>query len=184
MIRSHPPQRRAPARGFTMVESTISILIVGVMMVAALEAVGGARSAQQEMQISSRGRMFAEDLLSEIVRKPYQDTNDAVVVFGKELSELSGSTRSVLDDVDDYNGLDENPPVMADGSAVDGAANYRRTVNVYHARTSNVMQNSATATGIKRIHVMVSYKSRKVAELVAFRTTAWLDPLTDAGGQP
>lgn len=183
MMTSIRPADRC-SRAFTMVESTISILIVGTMMVAALEAVAGARAAEQDMRITSRGRMFAEDLMSEIIRKPYQDPDDATLVFGREASELGSTLRSGYDDVDDYHKLEEAPPVAADGTDLESADGYRRIVSVRYARANNVQQDSLTATGIKRIHVSVYHGDRRVVELIAYRTSAWGDPLKDARGLP
>ncbi len=97
----------ANASAFTIVEAVISTVIVAVMFVAALNTVGASRLTQHRAALTSRGRLFAEMLLSEITQQNYKDSG-ASPAFGPETGELT-TTRADFDDVDDYNGWSKRP---------------------------------------------------------------------------
>ena len=59
--------------GFTLVEAVISLIIVATMFVAALNTVGTSRLSQHKCSLGSRGRLFAESLMTEILRLDYLD---------------------------------------------------------------------------------------------------------------
>ena len=158
-------QRRT---GFTLMEAVISTVIVAVMLATALNTVGASRLTQHKAVLVSRGRMFAESLLAEILPQSYQNPTEPHV-FGLESGE-SGSTRGAYNDVDDYSGLSESPPVAKDGSALPNAANWSRSVTVAWVDPLNPTQVSGTETGAKRITVMASFRNVPQATVVAVKT--------------
>jgi type II secretory pathway pseudopilin PulG len=56
-----------------MVEAVIAVLIVGTVLAAGLRAIVGAKLADAKAADAGRATMLAQGLLSEIVRKDYQD---------------------------------------------------------------------------------------------------------------
>jgi type II secretory pathway pseudopilin PulG len=155
------------ARGFTLVEAVISMIIVAVMFVASLNTVGMSKLTQHKAVLVSRGRMFAESLLAEIQEQAYQDPVEPHV-FGRETGELPTS-RTAYDDVDDYHGWSESPPVAKDGTALPNSANWRRIVTVEWVDPLNPQQVSATETGAKRITVVATFRNVPQATVVAVK---------------
>ena len=60
-------------RGLTLVEVTISIVIVSVMLVAALTAAGSSNSRRYRTDLATNALILAEDLMAEITALPYSD---------------------------------------------------------------------------------------------------------------
>lgn len=177
------PRRHATA-GFTLVEAVMSMLIVGLMMVAALNTVGASKVAQAGNAEQAIGPMLAEDLMAEILGQAYQEPTDTPV-FGRESE--SGGNRGEWDDVDDYHGWSSGPPQDKDGTALPDLTGWSREVSVAWAGSVDPMTTSPIATGIKRITVTVKHQGRTVTTLYALRTDGWPEigstpPGDDGGG--
>ncbi len=156
------------ARGISLVETVISMIIVGVMLSAALTAAGTARTQGVSVAHHTQAMLLAEQLMSEIQSRAYEDP-DGSPVLGREGED--GATRSAFDDVDDYDGWIGEPPVDADGSIVNGGESYARFVEVDPVDPSALGTTRGSDSGVKRIRVGVSLGGRVIAELVAYRTT-------------
>jgi type II secretory pathway pseudopilin PulG len=164
---------RRPAHShaaFTLVEAAVSMVIVGLMLAASLNAAGVARTRQQRNADRMSGLWLAQALMSEAMDKVYADPG-AVPLFGPEAGELQ-TKRSTLNDVDDYAGLSESPPRNADGSNMTGWTGWSRTVAVTYATSANLNTSSATDSGLKRIVVTVKKGSGTVAQLTGLRAKA------------
>ncbi|MBK9121204.1 MAG: hypothetical protein IPM18_16605 [Phycisphaerales bacterium] len=158
-------------RALSMIEVTISAAIVGVMLVAALQAVMVARVGQFRIATHARGALLAQDLLAEIMRCPYVEPGATVDSIGPDAGE-TGSTRAGFDDLDDYHGWTESPPRTRTGESLTWAVGYERVVEVVWVRPEPGFPVSADPTGLKRITVMVRYLGTDVATLVALRSAA------------
>jgi len=156
---------------FTMIEAVISMLVVSLMLVAALNAVGGSRMAETAQARKSKGLLLAQDLMSEILLRAYQDP-EGFGGFGLEANE-SGYSRDDFDDVDDYDQWNASPPENADGTMIIGAEHYSRSVEVYWVNPNNLPERRSTNTGVKQIVVTIKHKDTPVASLTAIRTRAW-----------
>jgi hypothetical protein len=165
-------RRRDIGHGFSVIEAVLSTLVIGVMLVAVLNTVGAARTAQVWNADRVRATHLAGTLLAEIVDRSYADPTE-VQLFGPEASELL-ATRSAFDDVDDYNGWSKSPPDNADGSAMPGYSGWTRSVAVAWVVPGNPSQTSLTDTGLKRIIVTVSRRGVKMAELTGLRASGVL----------
>lgn len=152
---------------FTLVEAVLSTVIVAVMFVAALNTVGASRLTQHRAALTSRGRLFAELLLSEIVQQSYKDSGDNPV-FGPETGE-STATRADFDDVDDYNGWSKRPEAK-DGSALPNSTGWMQTVTVQWIDRLDPSQVQSFETNAKRITVTTSYNNMPQVTLAAIRT--------------
>lgn len=167
-----PP--RCLRRTFSMVEVVISTLIVSLMLVAALDAVGSARTGLNRISHRTRGMLLAQDLMSEILQQAYCDPSWGLGSLGPGADETAAGNRSLYDDVDDYDGWKSvGRPEYKDGTPIDWATGYTREVTVAWITAGNVGVVDAAETGIKRITVVVRYNSQTVAELTAIRTTGW-----------
>jgi type II secretory pathway pseudopilin PulG len=155
-------------RAFSLVEGLVSIVVVSVLLVAALNTVGSAWHGQQNIGDRARARLLAEELLAEIVQADYNDPNQTPG-FGPEISE-SGGSRAGFDDVDDYHGWQASPPQDKNGSAMTAYAGWGRRVAVHYVEPSSPSIISSTDQGAKRIVVTVTYNNVLMARLVGIRS--------------
>ncbi len=153
--------------GFTLVEAVISMVIVAVMFVAALNTVGASKLTQHKASLVSQGQMLAESLMSEILQQNYQEPG-STYVFGREAGE-SDTIRTAYDDVDDYQGWTESPPVAKDGTALPNAANWRRTVTVEWVDPADPQQVQGSESGAKQITVVAAFRDVPQATVVAIK---------------
>jgi MSHA pilin protein MshD len=165
---------RVSGQGFTLIEAVMSMLIVGLMLVAAMNTVGASRVSQARNAEQSRGPMLAEDLMAEILSQNYQEPNDPVQ-FGREGGE-SGGSRDAWDDVDDYDGWSASPPQNKDGTDIPDLDGWGREVKVTWAKAMSPDQQAGSSTGIKRIDVIVTHQGRVVAKLSTLRSDGWPNP--------
>lgn len=157
--------------GITLIESVLSLLIIGGAFVAALNTISGARASQAVVAERRMGLVLAQDMMEEILALPYKEN----ALLGLELGENTGD-RSRFDDIDDYNGWTSTPPCDASGSPIAGTEAYTREVTVRYVQLNNPALTSSTDQGVKRIIVTVKRGSKQVAELRVFRTDAWQSP--------
>lgn len=164
---SHRTRSNPPA--LTLVEAVVSIAIVGVMLVAALETVGASQTTQRKMGDRARATLLAEELMSEILEQDYEDSSLAAGSFGVESGE-TGSSRAPWDDVDDYDGWSASPPQQKDGTVLTGFTGWRRTAEVKWVSATDSTAVSGSDTRVKRIKVSILYDNMPVIELTALRT--------------
>jgi type II secretory pathway pseudopilin PulG len=158
-------------RAFTLAESAVATVVVGVMLGAAIHTVGASRTGQLWNSEKLRALALASALMSEVTDSYYKDPAAAVALFGPETGEMH-TARTGLNDVDDYNALNDAPPKARDGTALPNLSAWRRTVTVSWVSPASPGTTSLSETGVKRIAVTVYRGSAKLAELVAYRAAA------------
>lgn len=161
---------RYRVRSLTLVESVVSVAIVGLMLVAALNAVGASKATQRRMADRTRGMFLAQDLMAEILQKAYEEPGGAISL-GPDAGETTGD-RTEFDDVDDYHGWSSEPPMSADGTKLPDLTGWKREVNVVWVDRTDFAQTKVSESGVKLITVRVSYRGAMVAELAAVRTAS------------
>ena len=188
MNRSHTtPSRAASCPGYSLVEVIIAMVVMSGLFIAAMNTVGAARATRSKNVDRIRGDMLAQDLMAEILQVDFAEPGSPQS-FGRDGGENSGK-RDLFDDVDDYHNWAAAPPQMRDGTLISDAADFERMVNVTVQNPAGPSEDSPT--GIKRIDVTVLHRGKKVAEITAARTQAWVHPgagidgtggLVDVGG--
>jgi type II secretory pathway pseudopilin PulG len=171
------------ARAFTLIETAVATLVSGVLLVAALNAVGAARTSEFEVVERERGLLLGQALLSEILQQAYEDPALPPGSFGLGADE-SGPDRTLWEDVDDYHGLVDDPPRTRDGAAIAWASEYERRARVSWVTLADPRVTAASNTGIKSIVVTVYRGEQLVCTLSAFRTCVWLHPADSTGVGP
>lgn len=176
---------RRHRRGFTLMESMISVILVGVLMIAALQALG----ASHRRENTSVDRILAQQIVgamtNEILLQAYQDPDlMQASEIGLESGEKTGN-RSLFDDVDDYAGWNASPPRDRNGVAIPGFSNWTQSADVQWADPVTLRSTSTRFTGLKRISVTASKAGKPIASSVSYRSVAWVDTIpspTDATG--
>ena len=153
--------------GVTLVEATISVVIVAVMIVMGLHTFGSVARGREVVAGRYSGSALACQLMSEIAQCRY-DEPDGGGTFGPEPSE-AGGTRAAFDDVDDYHGWSATPPQARDGAALSDLAGWRRSVTVEYVDRANPDQARSTDTGLKRVTVTVTDPKGKRISIVCLR---------------
>ena len=177
-------QRTCLKPAFSLIETLISVVLVGGLLVAALNTVGSAALGRGQMTDAARGMLLAQQLAAEILRQPYEEPIDTPV-FGREATE-SGGDRSGFDDVDDYDAWSASPPQYRDGTTLSNLTGWTRAVEVVWADPNDQTKTVAYDAGIKRITVTLSFGAMDVASVTATRTRSGDaivgDPGTSIGG--
>ncbi len=158
--------------GFTLIEAVLSTIIVGAMLVAALNTVGASRLSQYKTSQRSRGQLLAQMLIAEILQQSYGDPDSGQDSFGLEIDETGDGSRSLWDDVDDYDGWSESPPKYKDGTEMSDLQSWQRSVQVKWIDPVDLSSTVDTNQGIKRITVTIKFGNIEVASLTGIRT-AW-----------
>lgn len=153
-----------------MVEIVFSILLVGGLMVAALNTLGVSLHARQITSNKSLAVMLAQDLISEIMQKEYRENNE-MPTFGREVGELNG-TRINFDDVDDYNNWVASPPQSMDGTVLPNLSGWQRSVTVFYVFPDDLQSTTNEDTGIKRIIVTIEKDGDFVIRLYSVKTSS------------
>jgi prepilin-type N-terminal cleavage/methylation domain-containing protein len=169
--------------GFTMVEVVVSTAIVSIMLVAALNTVAAARTAEYKVAERTRALLLGQALLAEILQQPYADPGAGPTSFGLEAGEITGN-RSLFDDVDDYNAWVACPPQNKDSTVIPNATDYEQRVVVAWVTPANLSQTAGANSGAKRIQVTINRQGRSIITLTAYRTQSWTSAVDAQGVAP
>lgn len=123
-------------QGVTLVELVISIVIISIAMVAVLNSFSFSISQSADPLWRNKSLKLAQLYLDEILAKNYDHntpvgglpevTNPACGSLGPE----AGETRATYNDVDDYDGTSDSPPVSLVGNLDSSYASYSVSVTV------------------------------------------------------
>lgn len=182
-VRRGVARRRAPtvrhAGGFSLIEAVLCMVIVGGLLVAAMNTLGAAAMGRRHLAERVRAETLADDLLCEILLRPYEDPSGKAAPAGPDENETA-LKRITLDDVDDYEGLRDAPPTTPEAAPIPGYDGWVRVVEVRTVSPYEPVQEQALDAGVKRITVRVEREGRVLAERVALRTRDWpLAPLEE-----
>jgi prepilin-type N-terminal cleavage/methylation domain-containing protein len=155
-------------RAFSLVEVVIATIIMGVLLVAAMQTVGHSVRAERSNADQSIGFRLAQQLMSEALLAKYVEP-DETPTFGPEAAEAVGP-RSGFDDVDDYHNWSASPPVNRDGTQIPDRTDWERTVTVEYVNPNNLTSTVGGDQGVKRITVVVKRNDKMVAQLSGIRT--------------
>ena len=156
--------------GLTLVEVVMSMLVVGIMLVAVLYTVGSVYKNYTVTQEQQHAFLLAEALMDEILQTRYED-QDGTAIFGRELNE-STTSRTDFDDVDDYHGWTASPPQQHDGTVLNDSDGWTRQVAVAWANVSNPNITETNETTLKRITVTVTSPRNVPYVLTGLRSSA------------
>jgi MSHA pilin protein MshD len=156
-------------RGFGMTEVVVSTAIVGVMIVAALDAAGMVARTQRLNADRLTGPGLARDLLAEIMSLPYVDPQTASSSIGVDTGE-SSSSRATFDDVDDYHNWSSTNAVAREGTSLSGYSGWSHAVTVTWTNREDGTAWSSNDTNLKRITVTVTSPAGVVTQLVGLRS--------------
>lgn len=163
--------------GFTLIEMVVLILVLGLALTGVTLMIN--RTVQQSPQalVQTRAMELAQSYLDEILHKRYDETTGQGGVPRCDSGDTNanacsnslgaeGESRNQFDDVDDYNGINETPPVSATGAAFANYDSYRVQISVSYAGTELGLANNRRA---KRITVNVTTPLGNVVPVSVYR---------------
>jgi len=156
--------------GFTLVEAALSIVIVGVLLVASLNMVGSFAKARNVQMNQLKACAAARQLMSEILQTHYAEPPGEESLWGPEPGEVNAYSRTAFDDVDDYAGLSCTPPRARDGSALAGYDGWTCSADVHYVVPPTPDVVSPTDMDLIRVVVTVTDPAGKPTTLVALRS--------------
>lgn len=158
--------RRPGSRGLTLVEILVAAAIFGVAAVGVFTAFRYASAATVASENRLRAVHLSTDLLEEIRTRALVDPDTtAPPAWGREPGEADAD-RSVLDDIDDYDALDEAPPRDPVGVPIDGLDGWSRHVDVETVDADDPAHAAPPGTTpLRRVHVTVKHTGTVLADL-------------------
>lgn len=149
------------ARGFTLVELIVAIVILGAALAGLLLAFNVTARASADPMTHRQMLAIAEGMLEEVLLKPYES--------GPGTIDPASCSRADADDIEDYDGYGSGngcaQPRDLEGTPIPELAGYAVAVTVRKGATlPNVTPNDAA-----RITVTVSHGGEAVS-LVGYRT--------------
>jgi len=139
-------------RGTTLIEVVMATMVVGVILVSAMNVVGASLRTRRATADLNTGARLAEQLLAECISMPYLDPESPGSSNGPESGE-GGGNRKEFDDVDDYHNFSESQIRDKDDKKIDGFSGWTRSVTVQWANQLNGTPWLLWDTGLKRIVV-------------------------------
>ena len=173
--------------GISLVETAISVAIVGGLLAAAISTSGVVAAARKSVSQRTFASVLAKDLAMEISATAYDETSaaqlDAVKLDGGEvvvsetvkvveepIADVKSPGRSGFDDVDDYASWSSTPPVDRSGTQVSGASGMTRSVTIQNVDPDAPEKSAGSDLGLKRITVVVSIGDKQLASASVFRS--------------
>lgn len=165
------------ARGFTLIESLMAILIVSGVLVASLGTFGAIGKARQNQVDRTTGYALANRLLAEIMQCYFADPETPDALLGVDAGE---GLRAAYDDVDDYDGYETTLPALRNGTPLAGYAGWKEKVEVIYVRSGDpgLSINGGDPQVLKRINVTVTSPIGTVVKLSGLRAKRGLNEQT------
>jgi len=175
---SPPSSKLIKQRGLTLIELVITIVVLGIALSALVSALttGIGRSAQPMWE--GKALELTQAYLDEILAKKFDDQTplgggQVLVAASPCTASNEGQARLLFDDVDDYHGVTDAPPVLTDtGVDMSRYANYQVDITVACAGTQLGSSNASLLTDntlAKRITVSVSVPSGEVRNVSVYK---------------
>jgi len=164
--------------GFTLVETVIVIVLVGIMMAGITALFMNNVSNSHRPYLRQKALAVANAFMDEILRKQW---NEATPLGGDCVNTASGScpagpvviaigtdgeSRATYDDIDDYHGLNQSPPQDSSGTDMPDYTGY--TVNISVVQPG-INWNSVPAADVRLITVSVTSSSNETVSVSAYR---------------
>ena len=164
--------------GFTLIETIIVIVLVGVMMAGMTALFMNNVSNSHRPYLRQKALAVTNAFMDEILRKRWNEatplggncvntasgaciTGPAVVAIG-----IDGESRATYDDIDDYHGLNQSPPQDSSGTDMPGYSGYTVDVSVVQPGAN---WNAVPAADVRLITVSVTSSSNETLSISAYR---------------
>ncbi len=165
---------RRASGGFMLVEASMTYAVIGIALVALLPVFAMAMKAKTKSGQVATATMLANELLEEIRLHKWDEATpvgggriDTPGAIGTEAGESSADKRT-FDDIDDFNGWTENPPMDPVMRPLNAFAAYSRSATV--AYVDSTIAASASPTDYKLITACAQASGMKPVCVTALAT--------------
>lgn len=141
--------------GVTLVELVIAIVVIAIAVVGVLAALSKTSTGSAEAMVRAQAVAIGNAYLEEALLKPFADPDGAD----------GEAARTLFDDVDDYNNLDDNGARDQMSTALAGLAAYRVRMSV-----GNGTLGALGAGTVKRVDVTVEHPIGVAMTFSGYRT--------------
>jgi len=152
-------RRYRSQHGTTLVELIISIVVIGIALAGILLVMNQNIGRSANPLIQHQAIAIGEAYLEEILDKPFADPQ----------APDGEASRSLYDDIDDYNAIVAQAPQDQNGNAIAGLGNYSVTVNVVNEAIGPA-GNQAPAGQAFRVTVSVATPANQTVQISGYRT--------------
>ena len=152
------------ARGVSLIETVMFIVVISVALVVVLKAFDIANRGSADPVLRRQALAIAQSLLDEISAKPYGNAASDDPAQGGFAGPYTSANRQWFDDVDDYHGFVMDGIRSLDNTALAGLAGYQVRVDVVAAAFGSVPGDAG-----RRITVTVTDPAGAPLALDAYR---------------
>jgi len=164
---------------FSYIEATVALVILGMGIATGMNLYGSyARGSLIETE-RAVAHALCTDLMEEILSKRFESGYYGSGSFGRADWE---NVRADFDDVDDYDGWTEDPPLEASGDPLASGVytGYKRQVLVWNVDEDDLQTPGSDGDTAAKVVEVTVFKDRKVrAQLIGHRTRYALDRDSD-----
>jgi MSHA pilin protein MshD len=164
--------------GFTLLELILVIVVLAVGLTGTLVAFTQGTQDSSYSQNTGIATTLAQDLMEEVRSKCWDESatpppcNPALIVPGA-LGPNGGEARAIYDDIDDYHGINNSPPLDSQNAVIPDPYNnmvlnsFRQQVSVCYVPAANLddLTQCATTSNYKRVSVTVSWGSPPIDQV-------------------
>lgn len=142
--------------GFTLLETLLAIIIVGVGVTAAINLFATCAQQNQESVRMTVATNLANNIQELTASASYTDPRGQWG-WGLESGETLNSSNGTLD-LDDFNGASFNPPVDAGWQPQPQLSQYTQTVSVARVKHTDFNTIVTSDEGVRKVTVKLSFK--------------------------
>jgi len=165
-------------RGFSLVEMIVVIVVLSIGLTGLTLVMTETVEQSPKPLVNTRAMELAQTYLDEILMKRFDEqtgqggtprcdsTDNNAQTCTNSLGNEEGNNRSLFDDVDDYQGVNDLPPVSATGTNLTMYSSYQVQVSVVYAGNEIGLGSNRAA---KRITVLVTTPLGNSIPISAYR---------------
>ncbi|MEM1437189.1 MAG: prepilin-type N-terminal cleavage/methylation domain-containing protein [Pseudomonadota bacterium] len=157
--------RAGSAHGFTLVETIISMVVISIAVLGITSTLAFSLKRQSDGLWQSKAAALGTTFMEEILARRFDEQTPVggeppcaptTTPCSPPAGFADGEARSAFDDVDDYDGLDEQPPRDESGVPMAEFSGYRVQISVRYPSAAQQAALGVTGTDIKVVDLRVT----------------------------
>ena len=157
------------SRGFTLIEASLAIVIVGTGILATFQLFAACTQQNRFGMQMTTAMFLATNVQEALAELPFNDPLTGRATFGAE----TGETLATFDDVDDFNALSCSPPIDSMRDDIAEMSQYTQTITVTQV-DPNRPSLAAVGTDAVRVVVQVLYRADESQPIAEVYRSTWI----------
>jgi type II secretory pathway pseudopilin PulG len=182
VMHASPIRRRVGGRaahGFTLIEAALATVIIGVGVVAAMQAFGAGTRLNKSAAHMTSAMLLANNIQEVTATLPFHDPIFGRSTFGPE----SGENLAAYNDLDDFENTTFSPPIDTSRQSISGMSQYSQQVTILPVYANKLNSNAdessleipkSTYTGAVRVQVRVLYRATPLDQPYEVYRISWI----------